>query len=215
VKTKYFVAIADGSQMSGYKDHRRPKRRGSDEDYNAAERQPEYFSPRPTSSQGSEPVEASVKWFNADKGYGFVTVVGGSDAFLPARALEAAGHSSVPDGAHLKVRIGQGPKGPQVAEVLDVDASTASKAERSPAHRHSSQRSSSGPTEECLGSVKWFNMEKGFGFVAQDRGGKDVFVHVTTLDRSGLSELPEGRRVRMQISQGQKGPEARSIELLD
>ena len=208
--------------MSRYKDHRGPKRRGYDEDYtpdyHAAERQPEYFSPRPTSTQGSEPVEASVKWFNADKGYGFVTVVGGSDAFLPARALEAAGHSSVPDGARLKVRIGQGPKGPQVAEVIDVDASTAqvpSRAERSPAHRPSSQRAGSGPTEECLGSVKWFNVEKGFGFVAQDRGGKDVFVHATTLDRSGLSELPEGRRVRMQISQGQKGPEARSIELLD
>ena len=72
-----------------------------------------------------------------------------------------------------------------------------------------------GPTEECLGSVKWYNVEKGFGFVAQDRGGKDVFVHATTLDKSGLSELPEGRRVRMQISQGQKGPEARSIELMD
>ena len=99
-----------------------------------------------------------------------------------------------------------------------MDASTAqvpSRAERGPAHRSSSQRAGSGPTEECLGSVKWFNVEKGFGFVAQDRGGKDVFVHATTLDRSGLSELPEGRRVRMQISQGQKGPEARSIELLD
>ena len=115
--------------MGRYKDHRGPKRRGYDEDYtpdyHAAERQPEYFSPRPTLTQGSEPVEASVKWFNADKGFGFVTVVGGSDAFLPARALEAAGHSSVPDGARLKVRISQGPKGPQVAEVLDVDASTA------------------------------------------------------------------------------------------
>jgi cold shock protein len=75
--------------MSRYKDHRGPKPRGSDEDYapdyHAAERQPEYFTPRPTSTQRSEPVEASVKWFNADKGYGFVTVVGGSDAFLPSR----------------------------------------------------------------------------------------------------------------------------------
>ena len=62
---------------------------------------------------------------------------------------------------------------------------------------------------------QWYNVEKGFGFVAQDRGGKDVFVNATTLDRSGLSELPEGQRVRMQISHGQKGPEARSIELLD
>jgi cold shock protein len=205
--------------MSRYEDYRGPKRRGEDytPEYFAAERQPEYFSPRPTSTQSSEPVEASVKWFNADKGFGFVTVVGGSDAFLPSRALEAAGHSRVPDGARLKVRLSQGPKGPQVAEVIGVDASTAqvpSRAERSPSHRPSSQRAGAGPTEECLGSVKWFNVEKGFGFVAQDRGG-DVFVHVTTLDRSGLSELPEGRRVRMQISQGQKGPEARSIELLD
>ena len=54
-----------------------------------------------------------------------------------------------------------------------------------------------------------------FGFVAADRGGKDVFVHATTLERSGLNELAEGQRVRMQISQGQEGPEPRSIELLD
>ena len=46
-------------------------------------------------------------------------------------------------------------------------------------------------------------------------GGKDLFVRATILDRSGLSELPEGHRMRMQISQGQKGPEARSIEPLD
>src|SRR6476619_3476840 len=98
---------------------------------------------------------------------------------------------------------------------LFCQAETTSGAERRPSPRSSSQRPGAGPTEECLGSVKWFNVEKGFGFVAADRGGKDVFVHATTLDQSGLSELPEGQRVRMQIVQGQKGPEARSIELLD
>ena len=84
-----------------------------------------------------------------------------------------------------------------------------------PSLRPSSPRLGAGPTEECLGSVKWYNVGKGFGFIAQDRGGKDVFVHATTLDRGGLNELLEGQRVRMHISQGQKGPEARSIELLD
>jgi CspA family cold shock protein len=207
--------------MSRYKEHRGPKRRGYDEDYtpdyHAAERQPEYFTPRPNPTQGSEPVEAKVKWFNADKGFGFVIVAGGSDAFLPSRALEMACHSTVPDGARLKVRISQGPKGPQVAEVLEVDTSTAQVMSRAvrPSPRPSSPRPGAGPTEEGLGSVKWYNVEKGFGFVAQDRGGKDVFVHATTLDRSGLNELAEGQRVRMQIGQGQKGPEARSIELLD
>src|SRR6478609_10769194 len=103
--------------------------------------------------QGSEPVEASVKWFNADKGFGFVVVAGGPDAFLPARALEMAGHSTVPDGARLKVRISQGQKGPQVAEVVEVDESTAQvliRAERRPSPRPSSQRPGAGPTEECL-----------------------------------------------------------------
>ena len=218
-----FVSIANGHQMSRYKEHRGPKRRGYDEDYTpdyqVTERQPEYFSPRPNLTQGSEPVEATVKWFNADKGFGFVTVTGGADAFLPARALEVAGYSSVPDGARVKVRISQGVKGPQVAEVIEVDTSTApmaSRTERRPSPRPSSLRQfDMGPTEECLGSVKWYNTLKGFGFVGQDGGGKDVFVHATTLDRSGLSELAEGQRVRMQIGQGQKGLEARSIELLD
>jgi cold shock protein len=169
--------------MSRYKEHRGPKRRGYDDDYTpdyaGAGRQPDRFSSRPNLTQGSEPVQASVKWFNADKGFGFVTVAGGSDAFLPSRALEAAGHSSVPDGARVKVRISQGPKGPQVAEVVEVDTNTAqvaSRDERRPSTRPSSSRPGAGLTEECLGSVKWYNAKKGFGFVAQDRGGKDVFV---------------------------------------
>jgi cold shock protein len=207
--------------MSCYKEHPGPIRRGYDEDYTpdhrGGGRQPDYFSPRPNPAPNSEPVEATVKWFNADKGFGFVLVAGEPDAFLPARALEAAGHNSVPDGARIKVRISQGQKGPQVAEVVEVDTSAAqtkSRTERRPVSRPSSQRSGVGPTEECLGSVKWYNVEKGFGFVAADRGGKDVFVHATTLDRSGLNELAEGQRVRMQIGQGQKGLEARLIELL-
>ena len=208
--------------MGRYKDYREPKRRGYDDDYTpqdrVVERRPS--NPRPSAPQASEPVEAIVKWFNAEKGFGFVAVVSGSEAFMHIRVLEAAGHSGVPEGAHVKVQIGQGLKGPQVTEVIEVDTSTAqvtSRAERRPSFpRPSSQRQSGvGPTEECLGAVKWYNAEKGFGFVAQDRGGKDVFVHATTLDRSGLSELAEGQRVRMQIGQGQKGPEARSIELLD
>ena len=135
------------------------------------------------------------------------------------RQLEAAGHSSVSEGARVKVRIGQGQKGPEVTEVIEVDASTAqvtSTTGRRSAPRSDSQRQpGAGATTECVGSVKMYNADKGFGFVGQDGGGKDVFVHATTLERGGLSGLAEGQRVRMQIGQGQKGPEARSIELLD
>ena len=72
-----------------------------------------------------------------------------------------------------------------------------------------------GQTKESLGTVKMYKADKGFGFVGQDGGGKDVFVHVTALARAGLSGLVEGQRVRMQVGQGQKGLEAQKIELLD
>jgi CspA family cold shock protein len=72
-----------------------------------------------------------------------------------------------------------------------------------------------GPTTESTGTVKLYKTDKGFGFVGQDNGGKDVFVHASALTRAGLSGLTEGQRVRMQVGQGQKGLEARSIELLD
>ena len=115
--------------MSRYKEHRGPVVAVTTRTTRLT--MPESSGSRIISAQGrsltpgSEPVEASVKWFNADKGFGFVIVAGGADAFLPARALEIAGHSSLPDGARLKVRISQGQKGPQVAEVLEVDTSTA------------------------------------------------------------------------------------------
>ena len=207
--------------MGRYKDYREPKRRGYDDDYIASNRtavdRPNYLSP--SEPQASEPVDAVLKWFNAEKGFGFVTLAGGSEAFLHLRVLKAAGHSSVPDGAGVKVRIGQGQKGLEVTEVIKVDTGNAqmtSTTERRSASRSVIQRQpGAGATEESIGSVKWYNADKGFGFIGQDGGGKDVFIHATTLERSGLGGLTAGQRVRMQIGPGQKGPEARSIELLD
>ncbi len=61
------------------------------------------------------------------------------------------------------------------------------------------------------GSVKWFNGEKGFGFIAQDGGGPDVFVHYSEIQGSGFRSLDEGQRVEFEIGQGQKGPQAQSV----
>jgi CspA family cold shock protein len=208
--------------MGRYKDYdREPKRGGYDDDQKFDDRasgvRPNY--PRPTATQASGSVEAIVKWFNAEKGFGFVAVVGGSDAFMHVRQLEAAGHSSVDEGARVKVRIGRGQKGPEVTEVIEVEPSTAqvtsTPAGRSAPHSSSQRQPGVGATTECVGSVKMYNPDKGFGFIGQDGGGKDVFVHATTLVRGGLSRLTEGQRVQMQIGQGQKGLEARSIKLLD
>lgn len=61
------------------------------------------------------------------------------------------------------------------------------------------------------GTVKWFNGEKGFGFISQDGGGPDVFVHYSQIDGSGFRNLDEGLRVEFEIGQGQKGPQAQAV----
>ena len=61
------------------------------------------------------------------------------------------------------------------------------------------------------GTVKWFNGEKGFGFIAQDGGGPDVFVHYSQIDGAGFRNLEEGQRVEFEIGQGQKGPQAQAV----
>ena len=174
-------------------------------------------------------ISASVKWFNSEKGFGFVELSDGSgDVFLHANALSQSGHDSVSPGATLGVRIGQGPKGRQVAEVLSVDESTAQpERPRSPGGFSGGPRAAGGGggfrsgraapdlsmAEEVRGIVKWYNATKGFGFITPDTGGKDIFVHASALERSGLSSLNEGQATRVQVVQGQKGPEAAGISL--
>jgi cold shock CspA family protein len=75
---------------------------------------------------GGPPIDATVKWFNAEKGFGFVEVSDGSgDAFLHIRVVETAGHSEMQPGTKLTIRTAQGQKGPQVTEILEVDTSSA------------------------------------------------------------------------------------------
>jgi CspA family cold shock protein len=64
------------------------------------------------------------------------------------------------------------------------------------------------------GTVKWFNAEKGFGFISQDGGGNDVFVHFSAIQSSGYRSLEENQRVEFEIVQGQKGPQAEQVRLL-
>ncbi|GHE39377.1 MULTISPECIES: cold-shock protein [Streptomyces] len=63
----------------------------------------------------------------------------------------------------------------------------------------------------ATGTVKWFNAEKGFGFIAQDGGGADVFAHYSNIATQGFRELQEGQKVTFDVTQGQKGPQAENI----
>ncbi|MFB9904041.1 cold-shock protein [Allokutzneria sp. NRRL B-24872] len=64
------------------------------------------------------------------------------------------------------------------------------------------------------GTVKWFNSEKGFGFITPDNGGADVFVHYSEIQTSGYRSLEENQRVEFEIGQGQKGPQAQQVRPL-
>jgi cold shock protein len=61
------------------------------------------------------------------------------------------------------------------------------------------------------GTVKWFNDAKGFGFISQDDGGKDVFVHFSALNGSGFKSLAEGQKVQFDVTDGAKGPQASNV----
>ena len=182
------------------------------------DRSPRSFSAPAITQAGAR---ATVKWFNPTKGFGFVTPEDGSpDAFLHISAVQAAGHDALPEGATIICDLSSGPKGPQVASISSVDTSTASpgsRPQRSAAPRGGSRWNTQDDDqggETVDGTVKWFNADKGFGFVAPQTGGKDVFVHRSALERSGLQSLADGEPVRLTVRQGQKGPEAVRVQVL-
>ena len=180
-----------------------------------------FGGPRPVAATGPE-TSAVVKWFNAEKGFGFVELEGGGgDAFLHISVLSRAGHQTVQPGATLRVLVTPGQKGPQIAEVTGIDESTAGAAPppRGPSsygedRPRPAARTPVDPSTavEMRGTVKWFNAEKGFGFVMPDGGGKDVFVHISALNRGGLAGLEPNQTVKMQVADGRRGPEAVSVE---
>jgi CspA family cold shock protein len=67
-----------------------------------------------------------------------------------------------------------------------------------------------------IGTVKWFNMAKGFGFIAPEDGSKDAFVHISAVERAGISTLGEGQKVEYELQSGQKGKSsAENLKLVD
>ena len=222
--------------MSKGKDFRAPRKRGFDDDGPMS-----YESkPRPARGYGGAPdgggfggspigapssapanssapaVDAVVKWFKADKGYGFVELAGGQgDAFLHANALHAAGHDTVPSGAKLRVQVGAGAKGAQVTRVLEVDATGVVERPQRSSDGLRPRRVAPDPSTavSVTGKVKWFDDAKGFGFVASEDGGKDVFVHISILGPAGISHLAEGQQVTMRVVDTPKGREAISLSL--
>src|SRR5258708_20013974 len=118
--------------MSRGKDFREPRRGGfDDENFGSRDRgrgfqMPRQFGGPPRPAATGPVVDAVVKWFNPEKGFGFVELADGTgDAFLHIAVLESSGRKAVLAGAKIKARVGQGQKGPQITEVVEVDESAA------------------------------------------------------------------------------------------
>lgn len=174
--------------------------------------------------------KGKVKWFNATKGYGFITLDNGGDAFCHASALQATGHSDVPPGTSIVCDLADSQRGLQVVAVHSVDTSTAEAPSRAPrgdrfggggdrfgggggygggGHRDSGP---SGPMVE--GKIKFFNDQKGFGFVMPDSGSGDIYLHASALRRSGVQVVEPDQRIRYSTRQGNKGVEVDRVEII-
>jgi cold shock protein len=78
---------------------------------------------------------------------------------------------------------------------------------------HSFDQFSGGDTEVATGTVKWFNATKGFGFIQPDKGGKDVFVHISAVERAGLSTLNEGAKVSYEEKENRGKSSAENLRI--
>ncbi len=178
-----------------------------------------------------------IKWYNGTKGYGFVTLDNGGDAFCHASVLAAAGHQDLPPGASLVCDLADSQRGMQVVAIHSVDLSTAeAPAPRGPRRDfdggggrfggggdrfgggggygggYRDNNAPSGPMTE--GKVKFFNDQKGFGFVMPDSGSGDIYLHASALRRSGVQAVEPDQRIRFSTRQGNKGVEVDRVELL-
>jgi CspA family cold shock protein len=164
------------------------------------------------------PIAAIVKWFNPEKGFGFVEIADGlGDAFLSVKALQAFGRDTVSPRAKLSVFVGQGEKGRQVTKIVAIDDSGTATSPYAASSTSRPRRVEANLSEakEVFGKVKWFSAEKGMGFVEAEDGGKDVFIHISVVKKARLADLSEGQRISMRVTQTAKGRQAVSLEAVD
>src|SRR3954468_11637415 len=166
--------------------------------------------------------QGTVKWFNAEKGFGFIEPDdGGQDVFAHFSAIaDDGGFRSLDEGQRVEYTASAGDRGMQADSIRPLGGGGRPAAREERGHRDDPRqvraprgpRGGGGGTE---GTVRWFNAEKGFGFIEPDDGGDDVFVHFSAIaDDGGYRSLEEGQRVEFTASPGQRGMQADHVQPL-
>jgi CspA family cold shock protein len=156
-------------------------------------------------------IHGVIKWFDASKGYGFIIPDDGTaDVLLHVTVLRRDGYQTAYEGARIVVECVQRAKGYQAFRVVSMDESTAiHPAQMLPPRTHVSVTPTSGLERA---QVKWFNRLRGFGFLSCGEGTPDIFVHMETLRRYGMTELRPGQYVLVRFGPGSKGMMAAEIQ---
>jgi cold shock protein len=148
-------------------------------------------------------VTGTIKWFDVSKGYGFIVPDNGmSDVLLHVTCLRRDGFQTAYEGARVVCEALARPKGLQAFRILSMDDSTAVHPASTVPRTHVTVTPTSGLERA---QVKWFNRLRGFGFLTRGEGTPDIFVHMETLRRYGITELRPGQILLVRFGDGPKG----------
>nr|WP_245303906.1 cold-shock protein [Pseudorhodoplanes sinuspersici] len=156
-------------------------------------------------------ISGTIKWFDVSKGFGFIVPDDGSaDVLIHVTCLRRDGYQTAYEGARVVCEATHRSKGMQVFRILSMDESTAiHPAQMPPPRTHVTVTPTSG-LERAM--VKWFNRLRGFGFLSRGEGTPDIFVHMETLRRYGMTELRPGQTVLVRFGPGPKGLMAAEVQ---
>jgi len=178
--------------------------------------------------------QGTVKWFDAEKGFGFIAPEdGGRDVFVHFSAIaDEGGFRTLDEGQTVEFEASDGQRGPQAESVRPVGGGAPRRPDagygrdrgdrgrdggrdggRDRGRDDDRSRGRSPRGGRSTGTVTWFDDDKGFGFIEPDDGGPDVFVHFSAIaDRGGYRSLDEGQRVEFEASDGQRGRQADRVD---